>query len=59
MWSGRFSMILKTEKSQKFTTKEITQKNEENMVFVTPNKKYPRKSLFLEYFKVKIHIETC
>ena len=32
--------------------------NAENSVFATQNKKYPRKSLFLAYFKVKFIIKN-
>ena len=43
-----------TEKSRKLSTKWKIQKIAENSFFETQNQKYIRKSLFLEYFKVKI-----
>ena len=47
-----------TEKSRKVRTKRKTWKIAENSVFETQNKKYPRKSLFSEYFNVKFMIKN-
>ena len=40
-------------KHGKITEIEYKIENTENGIFATQNAKYPRKSLFLEYFKVK------
>ena len=46
------------EKLQKLSTKWKTQKIVENSILVLKNIQYPRKSFFLEYFKIKFIIKN-
>ena len=47
-----------TEKVQKLSTKQKTQKIAENCIFCNSKQKNQKKSLFLECFKVKFIIEN-